>query len=136
MQSVSDRSFSTLMVMFFAVAAMGVTAAGIVGVVAFVVARRTREVAIRIAIGANAGSVRALVTREALAAAAVGAVIGFGLSLALSTTVRSLLVGIAPTDPIALGSAVAVIVAIVGGAAWIPARRATRLSPTVALRVE
>jgi predicted permease len=136
MQSVSDRSFSTLMVMFFAVAAMGVTAAGIVGVVAFVVARRTREVAIRIAIGANAASVRALVTREALAAAAVGAVIGFGLSLTLSTTVRSLLVGIAPTDPIALGSAAIVIVAIVGGAAWIPARRATRLSPTVALRVE
>ncbi|HWB30307.1 MAG TPA: FtsX-like permease family protein [Vicinamibacterales bacterium] len=136
MQSVSDRSFSTLMVMFFAVAAMGVTAAGIVGVVAFVVARRTREVAIRIAIGANAASVRALVTREALAAAAVGVVIGFGLSLALSTTVRSLLVGIAPTDPLALGTAVIVIVAIVGVAAWIPARRATRLSPTVALRVE
>jgi ABC-type antimicrobial peptide transport system permease subunit len=50
--------------------------------------------------------------------------------------VRSLLVGIAPTDPLALSSAVVVIVAIVGGAAWIPARRATRLSPTVALRVE
>jgi putative ABC transport system permease protein len=136
MQSVADRSFSTLMVVLFAGAALGVTAAGIVGVVASVVARRTREIAIRAAIGATRRDVQRLVMREALAAAGVGAIAGVAVSAGLSTTVKSLLFGITPADPLSLGAAALVVVGVVGVAAWMPARRATRVSPAAALRAE
>ncbi|HWB17619.1 MAG TPA: ABC transporter permease [Vicinamibacterales bacterium] len=136
MQSVNDRSFATLLVVFFAVAAAGVTAAGILGVVGFVAARRTREIAIRLAIGATAGDVARLVTRDAAAAAGTGAVLGLAGAAWLSKTVTSWLYGIRPADPLSLILAALVMTAVVVVAAWLPARRATRLTPTIALRVE
>lgn len=136
MQSINDRSFATLIVVFFGLAAIGVSAAGVVGVVGFVVARRTREIAIRLAIGATAGDVRGLVTREAGIAAAVGAVSGLVVARWLSKTVESLLYGIEPADPFSFVLAAGAIVAIVVGAAWVPARRASQISPTIALRAE
>jgi predicted permease len=136
MQSVNDRSFATLLVVFFAVAAAGVAAAGILGVVGFVAARRTREIAIRMAIGATARDVRRLVTRDAAAAAGVGAVLGLVGAAWLSKAVTSWLYGIRPADPLSLVLAALVMTAVVVAAAWLPARRATRLAPTIALRAE
>jgi ABC-type antimicrobial peptide transport system permease subunit len=121
---------------FFAVAALGVSAAGLVGIVGFVVARRTREMAIRIAIGAPSRTVIRLVTQESTLAAAAGAAMGLAAAWWLSRTIASLLYGIRPADPIAFALAAALVVFMVTVAAWLPARRAVRLSPTVALRVE
>jgi putative ABC transport system permease protein len=136
MRSVRDRSFATLIVIFCALAAIGVSAAGIVGIVGSVVARRTREIAIRVALGAQRADVRRLVTREAVMASTLGAVIGLAAGAGLSRTMTSLLFGIAPGDPISMVLSALALVAIVAVAAWIPARRAVRLSPTDALRVE
>lgn len=136
MRSIQDRSFATLMVTFFGAAAIGVSAAGLVGVVGFVVARRTREIAIRMAIGAGRADVRRLVTREAARASAAGAGIGLLLGAWLSRTMESFLYGIAPADPWSLVLAAGLLVLVVALAAWVPARRAIRLSPSEALRIE
>lgn len=136
LRSVGDRSFTTLVLTFFAVAAVSISAAGLVGVVSFAVARRTREIAIRRAIGASASHVRVLVAREAATAAGLGAIIGFAVGTWLSRTLQSFLYGIHPGDALSLVSAAAVMLAVVVIAAWIPARRALRLSPTIALRTE
>lgn len=136
MQSVNDRSFATLLVVFFAVAAAGVVAAGILGVVGFVAARRTREIAIRMAIGATSRDVARLVTRDAAVAAGAGAVLGLVGAAWLSKTVTSWLYGIRPADPLSLVLAALVMTGVVVVAAWLPARRATRLAPTIALRAE
>jgi ABC-type antimicrobial peptide transport system permease subunit len=125
-----------MMFAFFAVAAIGVSAAGLVGVVGFVVARRTREIAIRMAIGASAAEIRRLVTREATLASSCGAVLGLTLGAWLSRTMESLLFGIGPADPVSLAVTTALIVAIGFTAAWVPARRALKLSPSAALRIE
>jgi ABC-type antimicrobial peptide transport system permease subunit len=136
MRSIRDRSFATMIVVLFAAAAVGVSAAGLVGVVGATVARRTREIAIRMAVGAQAGDVRRLVTREVVAATSLGAAVGLMAGGWVSTTMESLLFGVSPADPIALALATVLLMAAVVAAAWVPARRATRLSPTVALRVE
>jgi hypothetical protein len=136
MRSIQDRSFATLMVTFFGAAAIGVSAAGLVGVVGFVVARRTREIAIRMAIGAGRADVRRLVTREAARASAAGAAIGLLLGAWLSRTMESFLYGIAPADPWSLVLAAGLLVVVVASAAWVPARRAIRMSPSEALRIE
>ncbi len=136
MRSVQDRSFATLMVALFGVAAIGVSAAGLVGVVGFVVARRTREIAIRLAIGAARADVWRLVTREAALASGLGAVVGLVAGGWLSKTMTSLLFGLAPADPASMVLAAVVLVLVVGVAAWVPARRALGLSPSEALRVE
>jgi predicted permease len=136
MRSIQDRSFATLIVTFFGLAAIGVSAAGLVGVVGFVVARRTRELAIRMAIGAGTADVLWLVTREAATASAVGAVLGLITGGWVSRTMESFLYGVSPADPGAMALAAVALVAIVAVAAWVPARRAVRLSPSLALRVE
>jgi hypothetical protein len=136
MQSIRDRSFATLIVVFFSIAAIAISAAGIIGVVGFVVARRTREMAIRIAIGARPSQVRRLVAREAFGAAALGAAVGLAGGAWLSRVIESLLYGLEPADPGSLAIAFALAILLAAAAAWLPARRAMRLSPTVALREE
>jgi hypothetical protein len=136
LRSVNDRSFATLVSVFLAIAAVGVSAAGLVGVVAFVVARRTREMAIRVAVGATAFDVIRLVTREAALAAAAGALCGLLAAWWLSRAIESLLFRVERTDPGSFALAAALVVLVVTCAAWVPARRATRLSPTIALRAE
>jgi putative ABC transport system permease protein len=134
--SVRDRTFATLVLGFFAVAGVGVCAAGLVGIVTFVVARRTREIAIRTAIGAEPRHVRRLVTRPALTAALTGIVVGVAAGRWLSAWLESLLYGVEAGDWQTLAVAAVVVLTIVVVASWLPARRALRLSPTVALRTE
>ncbi len=136
MRSVRDRSFATLMVGLFALAALGVSIAGLMGIVMYTVARRTREIAIRVAIGAGSPAIRYLVMREAIATAGFGAATGLALSVWLSRSLESLLYGIRPADPLSIAVTAIAVMAIVGLAAWLPARRAVRLSPTAALRID
>jgi predicted lysophospholipase L1 biosynthesis ABC-type transport system permease subunit len=136
MDSARDRSFATLVLVFFATSAVAVSVAGIAGVVGFVVARRTRELAIRMAIGARPAQVRRLVTREALTAALLGAAVGLATGGWLSRILESLLYGLEPADPSSLVIAAVLAVASAVAAGWWPARRATRLAPSTALREE
>jgi putative ABC transport system permease protein len=136
MRSVNDRSFATLVAAFFAAAAIGVSAAGLFGVVAFLVARRTREIAIRIAMGATGFDVARQITSEARLAAGTGTALGLLAASSVSETLESLLFGVAAADVSTFAAAAALVVCVVGVAAWLPAGRAARLSPTVALRVE
>jgi predicted permease len=136
MASIADRTFGALMVGFFTLAGVVVSAAGLTGTVGFVVARRTREIAIRRAIGAPAANIRWVVVSEAILAASVGAGIGLLVGGLTSGVLESLLFAVRPADPLTLGLAALGMVAVVAGAAAIPAQRALGVSPVDALRSE
>jgi putative ABC transport system permease protein len=88
------------------------------------------------ALGAGRAQVLGIVMRQTMIVVTIGAAIGFGLALAASRLIAGLLFGIPPSDPLAIGSALAVLMAVAFGAAYVPARRATQLDPTQALRYE
>lgn len=134
--TVRDRSFATLVLTLFGVAGGAVTIAGLIGIVGFVVARRTREIAIRMALGAQRGHVRRLVVGEALTAAIVGGVAGVLAGRWLSTGLESFVYGVEAGDWTTTGLAGAAMLSILAVAALVPARRAVRMQPTEALRVE
>jgi ABC-type antimicrobial peptide transport system permease subunit len=131
----SERLFAGLVISFGAIAAF-LAAIGLYGVMAYSVTRRTAEIGIRLALGAPRGRVQWLVLRESMAMVAAGLVIGVPAALALTGLVRTLLYGVAPNDPVSFAAAVAGMVAVAGAAAWLPARRAARVDPLVALRYE
>lgn len=135
-RTIQDRSFAMVVVSLFAAATVAVTAAGLVGVVGYVVARRTREVGIRVALGARPWTVTWLMMRDALAAAVTGATAGLVGALWLSGLMTSLVYQVSPHDGITLAAATAGLIALAAVAASVPARRAGRLSPTAALREE
>ncbi len=120
----------------FAVVALILASVGIYGVVAYTVARRTREIGIRIALGADPSSVRRFVQREALAGAAAGGVVGIGLALAVTRIMQSLLYDVSPTDPLTFAAVVATLAAVAWLAGYLPARRSTTVDPLEAIRVE
>jgi putative ABC transport system permease protein len=135
-QSVADRRFQLTLFGGFALLALGLAGIGLYGVLAFMVGERTREIGIRMALGAARGSVQALVLRQGLFLTAAGVGLGLLLSLPAGRLVRSSLFGITPADPVTylLIPAVLLLVALVS--AWLPARRATRVDPVIALRNE
>jgi putative ABC transport system permease protein len=123
------------------VAAVGVvglalSVLGLYGVVAYSVSRRTREIGIRMAVGASAGRVLRMVLREGVTLAAIGGAAGFALALAMSTVTKSLLNGVNPRDPAVYAGAVAVLLGVTLAAAYLPARRAAGIDPQEALRCE
>ena len=130
-----ERFLMTLLVVF---AVVGVTLAvvGVYGVLAQVVRQRTREMGIRMALGAASGDVQWLVVRHGLRLAAAGIVIGVATALVAVRAVRGVLYGVPAADPVAFGVAVALLAATVVAAAWVPARRASRADPAVTLRAE
>lgn len=109
---------------------------GLYGVIAYIVALRTRELGLRIALGATPGAVSAMIARQGLTLAAGGAVIGALLVVLISRFLKSFLFDVAPLDPSTLGAAVAVLVACSLVATWFPARRAAGVDPAVTLRAE
>jgi len=109
---------------------------GLYGVMAYTVAQRTREVGIRMALGAARGNVIWLVMREVLLLVAIGAVAGVAVSLALTRVIQSQLFGLTPHDPLTLGLTTAALVLVACGAGYVPALRASRLDPIAALRYE
>lgn len=121
---------------FFGVLALLLACIGLYGVMAYSIARRTRELGIRLALGAQPGQVFQLVMRETLWLVLAGVVIGLGAALATTRFVASLLYGLTPNDPFTLSLAVLVLLAVAVLAGYRPARRAARIDPLVALRCE
>jgi predicted permease len=121
---------------FFGVLALGLASVGLYGVMAYAVTRRTREVGIRMALGAQRGDVVRMIMGESLVPVLVGMGIGLAGALILIRLVASLLYGVAPSDPGSIVLAVVAMLAVAIIATAIPARRATKVEPTVALRYE
>jgi putative ABC transport system permease protein len=111
-------------------------ALGLYGLAAFSVAQRTREIAVRMALGATRESVLALILRQAARLALVGGGVGLALALGVGMVLQSLLIGIRPIDPVAFGAATLTLMVVLLAASWVPARRASRLDPMRALRSE
>jgi putative ABC transport system permease protein len=135
-QSVAERRFLTTLVLLLAGAALVLAAIGVYGVVSQGVARRTPEIGVRLALGARRESVVRLILSEAWALVGIGLLAGVPIALALGSLVRSMLFGIVPHD---VATIVACCITIAGAAtlaAYLPARRASRLDPMVALRAE
>ena len=130
-----QRLLAELSTAFGIIAAL-LACVGIYGVMSYGIAQRTSEFGLRMAMGANRADVLWMVLREALWVASVGVAIGIGLALASSGLVNSVLFGLRPNDPIAIGAATAVMIGVALFAGWLPARRATRIDPMVALRHE
>jgi putative ABC transport system permease protein len=141
MQQVLDNRFwgETLTMNLLAWCALGallLAVVGIYGVISYAVNQRTHEMGVRIALGARAGDVVRLVVRQGMALAAVGIVIGLLLGFGLSRGLRFMLFGVSGNDPMTWLSVVALLATVALLASWIPARRATRVDPIVALRDE
>jgi putative ABC transport system permease protein len=133
---IQDSRFQSLLFLLFGVVALLVAAVGIYGVMAHWVSTRTREVGVRLALGAEARDVRRLVLRQAAVPLVSGLAIGLLAALALTKQLESLLYEIQPNDPATLAAAVAILLAVGLAAAYVPARRAARVDPVVALRAE
>ena len=109
---------------------------GLYGVIAYMVARRRNEIAVRIALGAGRGRVIRLVLREAALLLAIGLAVGMGLTLWAGRAAAAMLYGLKPNDPATLGTAVALLATVAPAASYGPARRASRVEPMDALREE
>ena len=109
---------------------------GIYGVIAYTVSQRTREIGIRMALGASSARVRRMVLAQSLAVAAGGIAAGLGAAAGLSRSLRGLLFGVEPLDPLTFAVVTMAFVVVVGFAAWLPSRRATTIMPVIALRVD
>lgn len=134
--SIGTQTFAATMAGLFAVAASGVCAGGVVGMVGFVVARRTREIAVRVSLGATSGRVLRCVSQEAVLAAATGIAAGGLASRWLSSALESLLFGVQPGDCGITASAALLMLILTAGVSLLPALGALRLPPAEALRVE
>jgi putative ABC transport system permease protein len=135
-EATDARRFNMALLVFFAGAALLLTMMGIYGVVAFLVGRRSREIGIRMALGAQRSDVLRLVLQQGMKPVALGSGAGLIGSLAASRLIASQLFGVSSTDPLTLTSIVALLGIAALFACWLPARRAARVDPMEALRYE
>src|SRR5574341_63827 len=133
---VAPRRFNSLVIGVFAALALVLAAVGLYGVVAYQVAQRTQELGIRMALGADRGRVLRFVLRDGMTPALLGTACGIALSLAFSRLLTGMLFGVTPHDLCTFTVVPAVLVAVAIGACYLPARRATKVDPVVALRHE
>ncbi len=134
--SVGPRRFNMLLLAIFSGVALGLAAVGIYGVMAFAVTQRTHEIGIRVALGAQRGSVIKMVVGQGLRLTLVGVAAGMLAALGLTRTLSSLLFEVTTTDPLTFMGIPLVLTGVALLACWLPARRATRVDPMVALRCE
>jgi len=130
-----DRVISTLSASFAALATL-LAAIGLYGVLAYTVAQRTREIGVRMALGADAGRVRTMVLRQVGRMTLIGGLVGIVGALALEKTARSLLYGLEGHDPLVVTASAVVLALVALGAGYLPARRASKIHPMQALRYE
>jgi ABC-type antimicrobial peptide transport system permease subunit len=135
-RSTSRERFNMWLMAVFGVCALLLAAIGIYGLMAYSVEQRTQEIGIRLALGASANQVKNMVVAQGFRLAVVGVVIGMASALALTRFIASVLYGVEAKDPIVFSAAPAVLALVALLAAWIPARRASRVDPIVALRYE
>jgi ABC-type antimicrobial peptide transport system permease subunit len=134
--AITQQRFRTRLMVTFAGLAALFAVLGTYGVTARAVAQRTRELAIRMALGAERRAVLAMVVRQGATLALGGAAIGLGLALAAGQFVRELLYDVSPTDPVAIGGIALLVAGASVAAGLFPARRATRVDPMEAMRAE
>lgn len=134
--SVSSRRFPMLLLSGLAVVALALAAVGIAGVVGYSVVQRTQEIGVRIALGAQTREVLRMVLGDSLSWTLAGLVVGLAASFGLLRFLQTLLFGVAPTDPVVLGSVSLLLTGVAAAASYLPARRASRVDPVVALRSE
>ncbi|MFI4944621.1 MAG: ABC transporter permease [Burkholderiales bacterium] len=135
-RSISQPRFYTLLLGSFAASALFLAALGLFGVMSYAVAQRTRELAVRMALGARQQELRRMVLREAAGLGAIGLALGLGGALLLSRALTTLLYSISPHDPLTLAGVGLLLLATTLVAGYLPARRATRIDPVVALRAD
>jgi len=135
-ESLARPRFTAFLLTLFAGLAIALTMVGLYGVVAYSVNRRTRELGIRVALGASRREVMGLILRQGLRPTVVGVLIGIAGALALTRFLSSQLYGVDPSDPVTLCAACTALLLIAAGACWLPARRAAKVPPMVALRYE
>jgi putative ABC transport system permease protein len=134
--NLSQKRFALLLMGLFAGIALLLAAIGLAGVISYMVAQRTREIGIRMALGAQPKQVLWMVESEALRMAALGGLFGILGALVLGRSLATMLHGISPRDPVTLGIVAGALLLIAVSAAFVPAFRATRINPVVALREE
>jgi predicted permease len=134
--SLGSRRFNVILIAFFAITALLLATAGVFGVMAYQVSRRTREIGVRLALGAGVRDILGMVLGQGLRTTLIGITIGLVGAFALTRTVQSLLFGVTTTDPLTFGAVIGLLTIAALLACYIPARRATRVDPMVALRYE
>ncbi|HEX9001696.1 MAG TPA: ABC transporter permease [Blastocatellia bacterium] len=134
--SMGSRRFPMMLLIAFSLVALTLAAVGISGVVSFAVSQRTREIGIRMALGAQKGAVIRLILNRSMAAALIGVGVGLAASLALTRFLSGLLFEVKPMDPIILVAAASILASVAFIACYLPARRATKVDPMIALRCD
>ena len=135
-QSVAARRFSMLLLTVFAIVALGLASLGIYGLMSYAVAQRTREIGVRMALGAQMSDVLKLVVGQGMKLALVGVVLGLVASVALMQLMKTLLFGVSATDPLTFILIALLLTVVALLACWLPAQRATKVDPMQALRCE
>ncbi len=135
-KAVSQPRFRTTLIALFAVVALILACVGIYGVISYSVTQRTHEIGIRMALGAQTGDVLRMVIRQAIALAVIGVALGLAASFALTSLMSTLLFGVKPTDPPTFVATAVLLATTALVASYLPARRATKVDPLVALRYE
>ncbi|HEX6824357.1 MAG TPA: ABC transporter permease, partial [Candidatus Sulfotelmatobacter sp.] len=134
--SLGSRRFNLILIAFFGIVALLLATTGVFGVMAYSVSRRTREIGVRVALGARSRDVLTMILSQGMRTILIGLAIGLLASLALTRTMASLLFGVTATDPLTFAAVIALLIAAALLACYIPARRATKVDPMVALRYE